>query len=57
MSKVGGQAAGQFGVRAVPTLIVVDGKGQVVLIQAGRIKADEVEARVNELLDNRGSFD
>jgi len=50
MSEIGRQAAGRFSVRAVPTVIVLDGDGQVALSQAGRIKAAEIEATANQLL-------
>ncbi len=33
-SPVGREAAARFGVRAVPTLVVVDGHGQVVLTKS-----------------------
>jgi len=35
MSRTGLALAQEYGVRAVPTLIVFDGKGQVVYAQAG----------------------
>lgn len=49
MSSVGRQAAVHFGVRAVPTLLVLDGEGQVALTQVGLLRAGEVQARINEL--------
>ena len=50
VSAVGGQAAAMYGVRGVPVVVVVDGAGQPVLSQAGRIRADAVLASVNEML-------
>ncbi len=52
MSGVGRQAAFRFGVRAVPTLVVVDGDGQVALTQVGIIRAGPVEAQVDALISN-----
>lgn len=49
MSQVGRQAAARFGVRAVPTLVLVDGEGQVVLTQVGLLRPGDVQARVDEL--------
>ena len=57
MSEIGRQAAGRFRVRAVPTVIVLDGEGQVALSQAGHVKAAEIEAKANQLLSDRGSLD
>jgi thioredoxin-like negative regulator of GroEL len=57
MSKIGQQAAVRYRVRAVPTVILLDGEGQVVLSQAGRIKAAEIETKVNELLSQGGAVD
>jgi hypothetical protein len=52
MSGVGRQAAMVFGVRAVPTLIVVDGDGQLTLTQVGIIRPGEVQAQVDALNSN-----
>jgi hypothetical protein len=41
-----------FGVRAVPTLIVVDGDGQLTLTQVGIIRPGEVQAQVDALISN-----
>lgn len=49
-SQVGRQAAARFGVRAVPTLLVVNGEGQVILTQVGLLRPGEVQARVEELI-------
>jgi thioredoxin-related protein len=50
MSGVGRQAAIRFGVRAVPTLVVVDGEGQVALTQVGIIRPGDVQAHVDKLI-------
>jgi len=46
LSPVGQQAAHHFGVRGLPTLLVVDGAGQVVLTQAGLLRAGEVRNQI-----------
>jgi thioredoxin-like negative regulator of GroEL len=51
LSQLGRQAGAHFGVRGVPTLMVVDGKGQVVLTQVGLLQPAEVQARVDQLLN------
>ncbi len=43
-SSVGRQISGQYGVRAVPTLILFDSEGQPVLTQIGQIDAEAVLA-------------
>ena len=50
MSQVGRQAAAHFGVRAVPTLLLVDAHGEVILTQVGYLKPREVQHRVDELI-------
>jgi thioredoxin-like negative regulator of GroEL len=50
LSQLGRQVAGQFGVRGVPTLVVVDGNGQPMLTQVGRLQPAEVQAEVDRLL-------
>jgi hypothetical protein len=50
LSAVGQQAASRYGVRAVPTLLVVDGQGEVVYGQAGIPSPGEVKAEVKTLL-------
>lgn len=45
-SAVGRQVAGQYGVRAVPTLILFDAEGQPALTQVGHIDAGAVLALV-----------
>jgi thioredoxin-related protein len=49
MSSVGQQAAGYFGVRGIPTLLVVDGKGEVILTQIGLIRPGEVKSQIERL--------
>jgi len=49
-SQLGRQVGWHFGVRGVPTLLVVDGNGQVVLTQVGLLQPAEVKARVDQLL-------
>jgi thioredoxin-like negative regulator of GroEL len=50
LSPLGRQVAGQFGVRGVPTLIVVDGNGRPTLTQVGRLESGAVQAEVDQLL-------
>jgi hypothetical protein len=50
MSQVGRQAAAHYGVRGVPTLLVVNGDGQVSLTQVGIFRPADVEARVDTLI-------
>lgn len=50
MSSVGQQAAGYFGVRGIPTLLVVDGKGEVSLTQVGFIRSGEVKSQIERLV-------
>lgn len=52
LNGVGRQAAAVFGVRAVPTLVVVDGNGHVALTQVGIIRPGEVQAQVDALISN-----
>jgi thiol-disulfide isomerase/thioredoxin len=51
-SDLGKQAAYRFGVRAVPTLILVDGSSQVILTQAGVVRPAEVLEEVDKLVLN-----
>ena len=50
MDEVGGQLATRYGVRGVPTLILLDGSGKLVLQQVGMPQRDEINAAVDELL-------
>ncbi len=49
LSTVGRQAASQFGVRGMPTLLVLDGGGQVVLTQVGLVRPGPVREQVRQL--------
>ncbi len=46
--QVGRQLVQQYGVRAVPTLILFDATGAPVLRQVGRIHGDQVLALIDE---------
>lgn len=52
MGPVGRQAAAHFGVRGVPTLVLVDGEGEVILTQVGLIRSGEVQKQVDRLILN-----
>lgn len=49
-SRVGQQAARRYGVRGVPSLIVVDGSGQAVFGQAGIPRPGQVVDQVDLVL-------
>ena len=49
MDDVGGTLALRYGVRGVPTLVVLNGAGEVVLKQTGMLDRAEVMAAVAEL--------
>jgi thioredoxin-like negative regulator of GroEL len=49
-SQVGREAAARYGVRGVPTLIVVDGDGQPVDTQVGFIQSDRVIEQVEVIV-------
>ena len=51
MDDVGGTLALRYGVRGVPTLVVLNGAGEVVLKQAGMLDRAEVVAAVEGLLE------
>ena len=51
MDSVGGAAARRYGVRAVPTFVLLDGQGQVVLVQAGTPDRKEIVQAIAELVD------
>jgi len=62
LSGVGRETASQFGVKAVPTTLVFDGSGQLVLRDMGMPDAAAIKAAVREALaqqnlsgENRGS--
>jgi hypothetical protein len=50
LSSVGQQAARRYGVRGVPSLVVVDGSGQVVYGQAGIPRSNQVVEQVESVL-------
>ena len=50
LDSVGMKAARRFGVRAVPTFIVVNGQGSVVDVQVGIPNRAHLSAQVNTLL-------
>lgn len=52
LSEVGSQAATRYGVRGVPALVVVDGRGQPMLSQAGHLQPDAVLDAVETLFDS-----
>ncbi len=49
LSGVGRDAASQYGVKAVPTTLLFDGNGQVVLRQVGSVDAGAIRVQVAEL--------
>jgi len=50
LDEVGRQIAARYGVRTIPTFVLLDGNGEVVLKQVGTLQRDEIEAAVDELL-------
>ena len=50
MTSIGQQAAAHFGVRGLPTLVLVDGNGQVVLTQVGIIRSGAVLEQVDQMV-------
>ena len=50
MTTIGRQAAAHFGARGLPTLVLVDGNGQVVLTQVGIIRSGPVLEQVEQLI-------
>lgn len=49
-SQVGRRAAASYGVRGTPTLIVVDGQGQPVLVQLALVRPGPVKEQIDTLL-------
>jgi len=49
MDDVGGELAMRYGVRGVPTLVLLDGAGETVLTQVGLPDQAEIIAAVGEL--------
>ena len=50
MDDVGGELAVRYGVRSVPTFVLLNGAGEVVLQQAGMPDRDMIKAAVVKLL-------
>jgi thioredoxin-related protein len=50
LSRVGRQAAARYGVRGIPTTVVVDGNGEAIYGQYGLPLANKVVAQVDMLL-------
>jgi thioredoxin-related protein len=50
LSSVGRELAARYGVRGVPTLLLLDGSGQVRYYQVGRIDADRIKAELSEVV-------
>jgi thioredoxin-related protein len=51
MDDVGGTLAMRYGVRGVPTFVLLDGAGKVALAQAGMLNRAEITAAVEQLQD------
>jgi len=51
MSAVGQQAANRYGIRGLPTLVVVDGNGQPIYNQVGIVRPGQVIDQVDALLE------
>jgi thioredoxin-like negative regulator of GroEL len=52
MSQPGREAAAFYGVKGVPTLIVVDGQGTPVLTQVGLIRSEPVRQKIDQPAGN-----
>lgn len=50
LSPLGRRVAAHFGVRGLPTLLVLDGQGKVILTQIGLIRSGQVKNRVDGLI-------
>jgi thioredoxin-related protein len=51
LDDVGGQLAMRYGVRGVPTFVLLDGAGDVVLSQGGMPDRDAIQMTVARLLE------
>ena len=51
MSEIGRTAAARYGVRGLPTLVLVDGNGQPVYSQAGIVRPGPVINQVDTVLE------
>ena len=49
-TSIGQQAAAHFGVRGMPTLVIVDGQGNVMLTQLGIVRPGAIRDEVELLL-------
>ena len=49
LGEIGKQTAGRYNVKSVPTFLVFDGQGNVVLRQTGRPDTDAIKAKIAEL--------
>lgn len=50
MSGIGREAARAFDVKVVPSMLVFDGTGELVLRQTGRVEAAPIREKVAELV-------
>jgi thioredoxin-related protein len=49
LSSIGQTAGGQYGIRAVPTFLLMDGQGNLIYRQSGRIDTAKVKDLVSEI--------
>ncbi len=49
LGEIGKQTAGRYNVRSVPTFLVFDGQGDLVLRQSGRPDVDAIQAKIAEI--------
>lgn len=50
LTSIGQQAAAHFGVRGMPTVVVVDGQGKVMLTQLGLVRPAAIHDQIELLL-------
>jgi thioredoxin-related protein len=48
-SDVGRQAASTYGVKIIPTILVFDGQGRLILRQNGMLNAEAVQEKIAQL--------
>ena len=53
LDDVGGQLAMRYGVRGVPTFVLLDGAGDVVLSQGGMPDRDAIHIKIAGLLEEQ----
>jgi len=53
LDDVGGQLAMRYGVRGVPTFVLLDGAGDVVLSQGGMPDRDAIQIKITGLLEEQ----